>query len=31
MPNEIYPSDHLSLAADLILGGEKWIKYNLKK
>ena len=23
MPNEIYPSDHLSLAADLILGGEK--------
>ena len=23
MPNEIYPSDHISLAADLILGGEK--------
>ena len=23
MPNEIFPSDHLSLAADLILGGEK--------
>ena len=23
MPNEIYPSDHLSIAADLILGGEK--------
>lgn len=23
MPNEYYPSDHLSLAADLILGGEK--------
>lgn len=23
MPNEIYPSDHLSLAADLVLGGEK--------
>ena len=23
MPNEIYPSDHLSIAADLIIGGEK--------
>ena len=23
MPNEIFPSDHFSLAADLILGGEK--------
>ena len=23
MPNEIYPSDHLSIAADLIIGEEK--------
>ena len=23
MPNDIYPSDHLSIAADIIIGGEK--------